>query len=184
MESPGTYLRGFYLDQRSEAMTQADVVPAPIIVMGLGNYLYGDEGIGIHVVERLNNEGGLPAAVEIVDGATLGLNLLATVERAEKLLIIDCVQAGQPPGSIIWLENDAIPRYFAQKLSIHQLGFSEVLALAAWRESLPGEMVLLGLQPAELKWGIELSPAGTLALPKLVAACQRQVQQWLNHPTG
>lgn len=154
----------------------------PVMVMGLGNYLYGDEGLGIHALQRLHQEKSLPEEVELVDGGTLGLNLLDVLEAAQRLIIIDCVDAHQEPGTPVQLNDNEIPRYFTQKMSIHQLGFNEVLALAQLRQTLPEKMILLGIQPANLEWGVELSSTVESAMPQLLSTIKEKVTEWLKNP--
>lgn len=127
-----------------------------VVVMGLGNLLWADEGFGIRVAERLYARYHWPEEVEIVDGGTQGLNLLGYVEQASHLLLLDAIDYGLAPGSLRTYAGEKIPAYLsAKKMSLHQNSFSEVLALADIRGHLPCHIALVGLQPAQLAtWGI------------------------------
>ncbi|RIP13982.1 hydrogenase 1 maturation protease, partial [Salmonella enterica] len=122
-----------------------------VVVMGLGNLLWADEGFGIRVAERLYARYHWPEEVEIVDGGTQGLNLLGYVEQASHLLLLDAIDYGLAPGSLRTYAGEKIPAYLsAKKMSLHQNSFSEVLALADIRGHLPCHIALVGLQPALL----------------------------------
>jgi hydrogenase maturation protease len=114
------------------------------VVLGLGNPLFQDEGLGIHVIHQLM-QGSLAEKADLVDGGTDGLMLLGTVEAAQHLLVIDAIDGGFPPGTIKQWEAEQIPLFTYGKISPHQLGFQEVLALARMRSKFPEQMILLGV---------------------------------------
>jgi hydrogenase maturation protease len=142
------------------------------VVLGLGNLLFSDEGFGIHAVRMLHTQHGSQFPVEWIDGGVLGLNLLPLVEECSHLLVLDAVDAGQPDGALVEMRHDEIPLYIGVKMSEHQIGFQEVLAMAKFRERYPAHLYLVGAQPADLSVGVGLSPAVTATLP---AATQRAV---------
>ena len=116
-----------------------------VVVMGLGNLLWADEGFGVRVAERLYAHYHWPEDVEIVDGGTQGLNLLGYVESASHLLILDAIDYGLEPGTLRTYAGERIPAYLsAKKMSLHQNSFSEVLALADIRGHLPAHIALGG----------------------------------------
>lgn len=113
-----------------------------VVVMGLGNLLWADEGFGVRVAERLYAHYHWPEYVEIVDGGTQGLNLLGYVESASHLLILDAIDYGLEPGTLRTYAGERIPAYLsAKKMSLHQNSFSEVLALVRRRESCRNRIV-------------------------------------------
>ncbi len=138
------------------------------LVLGVGNLLLSDEGLGIHAIRRLLEMDQLPEDVDIVDGGTAGLNLLYYLEGVDHLVIIDAVETGHPPGSIIRLAGDQIPAYMALKVSPHEITLPDFLAAARLRDLYPKEVVVWGMQPATLDVGIELSPALAKQLDTLV----------------
>lgn len=150
-----------------------------IVVLGLGNILYGDEGFGVRVAERLFSRYAFPDNVEIVDAGTQGHPLLAFVERATRLLLLDAVDFGLQPGTIVEKDSTGIPAYLsAHKMSLHQNSFSEVLALAELKDCLPEEIRLIGVQPLDMTYGNTLSPLLLSRLDTLVNMALHQLQAW------
>lgn len=141
----------------------------PIVVIGLGNPLMGDDGLGIAVLERLRARYVLPAEVELVDGGTWGLNLLPVIEDAGVVILIDAIDAGLAPGSPVRIERARLPRYLATKISPHQVDLRDVLGLAELRGTLPDDTVAVGLQPQSIALGDGLSPVLERALDAMTA---------------
>ncbi len=137
------------------------------LVLGLGNVLLSDEGAGVRAVERLLADYELPQSVRALDGGTLGLELLAYVEGVDHLLLLDCVDFGAEPGALLRLEGEEIPQRAGAQLSPHQTGLGELLALARLQGILPPTVVLWGVQPARLDWGVALSEAVEAQVPAL-----------------
>lgn len=126
------------------------VAPA-IVVLGIGNVLWADEGFGIRCIELLQRRYEFADNVQLIDGGTQGLYLIHHVQSADYLIIFDAIDYGLAPGTMRVIENDDVPKYLgAKKMSLHQTGFQEVLALAQLTESYPERVVLIGCQPQEL----------------------------------
>lgn len=138
------------------------------LILGVGNLLLSDEGIGIHAVKKLLETPRLPEDVEIVDGGTAGLNLLYYLEGVDRLVIIDAVETGGPPGTMVRLAGDKIPAYMALKVSPHEITLPDFLAAAKLRDLYPREVVVWGMQPESLEVGIDLSPSLAAKLDTLV----------------
>jgi hydrogenase maturation protease len=149
-----------------------------ITILGIGNTLFSDEGVGIHLLPLLEEELKNDHNIEIIEGLTDGMRLLGPVEDTENLIIIDAINAGKEPGSIITLAGDEIPAYFGIKMSIHQLGFQEVLMAAKLRDRYPKQIVMLGMQPTSLELGLELTETNQKKLSELRHAVINQVKQW------
>lgn len=122
-----------------------------VIVIGLGNPLMGDDGLGLAVLDVLRTGYALPPEVELVDGGTWGINLLPVIEDADELILIDAIDVDQAPGTFVRLEHDRLPRYLATKISPHQVDLRDVLGLAELRGTLPADTVALGMQPASVE---------------------------------
>jgi hydrogenase maturation protease len=148
------------------------------LVLGLGNILLSDEGVGVRVVERLQVRYEFPGDVVVLDGGTLGLDLLPYVERADRLLVVDAVEIGAGPGTQVRLEGDQIPAVFGPKLSPHQVGFADLLDAARLTDCLPEERVLWGLQPGSMQVGLELSPAVNAQVELLVENVLTELRRW------
>lgn len=152
--------------------------PARQVVLGIGNTLNHDEGVGVEAVGRLEALLGGRAGVEYVDGGVMGMNLLILVEECSHLLVLDAADAHRPPGALIELTREQIPLYSGIKLSQHQITFQEVLGLANIRGKLPGHLHLIGAQPADLSLGIGLSLVVEAAMPGLIEKARAVLDAW------
>ena len=139
-----------------------------IVVLGLGNILLSDKGVGVRVVEALAERYTLPATVEVVDGGTAGMDLLNTLAGCDHLLICDAARTGAPPASVVKLAAAEVPALFLTRFSPHQLGLADVLATLVLTDEAPGSVTLVGIVPADLELGIELSPEVAAALEQAV----------------
>ena len=149
------------------------------IVLGLGNMLNRDEGLGLHALKALEQHiAGQASEVEFLDGGVLGLNLLPLVEEASHLLILDAINARKEPGTLIEMKRDEIPLYTGIKLSDHQVTFQEVLGLASFRGKLPEHLHLIGIQPADLSIGVELSPLITTRMSEVLERSETILREW------
>jgi hydrogenase maturation protease len=138
------------------------------IVLGLGNLLMGDEGVGIHVVQRLQ-ELELPPGVEAVDGGTAAFDLILILRDADRVIIVDAVRAGGEAGSIYRFTSGDIEEASHGALSLHQATFQEVLQ-AAELLGIEPEITIIGIEPRRIAPGLELSPELQEALPQVVKA--------------
>jgi len=120
-----------------------------ILVLGIGNILWADEGFGVRAAEALDRDYELPGTVKVMDGGTQGLYLLPYLEAADVLIILDAIDYGLPPGSFRQLRGKDVPAFLgAHKMSLHQTGFQDVLATAQLTGRCPRDLVLIGVQPA------------------------------------
>ena len=138
------------------------------LVLGIGNVLLQDEGVGIHALAELRRRFIFDDDVEFLDGGTAGVELLRYLDGQDRILIIDAVAAGHPPGTVFRVEGEDVPRMFHVRISPHQIGLSDVLATAMISDSLPGEMVMFGVEPAMMTMGLALTPTVEASLEKLV----------------
>ena len=148
------------------------------VVIGLGSPLMGDDGLGLVALERLRGGWHFDPAPAFVDGGTWGMNLLHEIEDATQVILIDAINADRPPGSLLLLERSDLPRFFAMKLSPHQIDMKEVLAVAELRGTLPDRTVAIGLQPERVELSTELSDVVRDGVPSLVARIIRQLEEW------
>lgn len=148
------------------------------LVLGLGNPLMGDDGLGLAVLARLVEEWEFSPPVQLVDGGTWGMNLLPLIEDAEKLILIDAIHTGEEPGTIVELERAAIPRFLAHKLSPHQIDLKEVLALAELRGTLPDTAVAIGAEPATIEMRYHLSPGLEQRVDEIALAVVNRLAAW------
>jgi hydrogenase maturation protease len=150
----------------------------PILVLGLGNPIMGDDGVGIIALEHFRDRFEVGEGVELMDGGTWGMNLLPYIESAGKLLLVDAIRAGLPPGADVFLDGPDLPRILGQKLSAHQVDIVDVLTLAQVRGTLPAVTVALGVEPVTVEMRRDMTPAveqGTHRLPERMAG---QLREW------
>lgn len=148
------------------------------VVLGIGNILLSDEGVGVRVVQDLENQYVFPENVELVDGGVGSFSLLPYIESAEKLLVIDAISGGKPPGTIYKFKGEEIPHQIIEKLSIHELNFSDILNLAKLRGKYPEELVIIGIEPKSLEIGLELSEEVKSNYEKLLNEVLDQLREW------
>lgn len=141
---------------------------AKTLVLGVGNLLLSDDGVGVHVVQRLQERQTLPEDVQVVDGGTCGLDLLHFLEGVQRLIVVDAANMGLPPGSIRRLEGDAVPAFLAQKVSPHEINLPELLFSAKLTGIYPEQVVVLGIQPQSLETSLELTPPVAARVDELV----------------
>jgi hydrogenase maturation protease len=139
----------------------------PVLVLGVGNILLRDEGIGVRAVEALA-EAELPPQVELLDGGTSGLDLVPALVGRRKVVVVDAIAADLEPGSLLRLTPDELEARADGCRSVHDVGVLEALAVARQLEQPPAEVVLIGVVPGDVSWGFELSPAVQERLPELV----------------
>jgi hydrogenase maturation protease len=149
-----------------------------ILVLGLGNLLMSDDSIGVRAVQRLQRDYRVPEGVTLLDGGTLGLDLLPYIELADSLLIIDALEMQAAPGSLFRLEGDAVPRAFASKLSVHQMGLQDLLAVAELQGYAPQNLVVHGIQAGSIEMKLELSTEVAEAMESLNQAIINELIDW------
>lgn len=149
-----------------------------IVVLGLGNLIRSDDGVGIHAIRQLIGDSRVPEDVVLLDGGTLGLELLPAIENATHLLAIDAVNTGAAAGTVVSFDMSEMEPLPGTP-SVHQIGFADLLAVLRLLEKFPQQMILLGVQPQETGWGIRLSNAVQAALPELVDAAIDRLREWI-----
>jgi hydrogenase maturation protease len=147
-----------------------------VLVLGLGNVLLGDDGLGAAAVARLEQNYRVPAGVRLEDGGTLGLSLLGLIAESDHVILVDAIQADSPAGTLIRLEGADVSDAVRDRLSPHQIGVADLLEAARLIESYPATVTLLGLVPDSIDLAVARSSAVTESLDELVAAIVREVQ--------
>ena len=140
----------------------------PLLILGLGNVLLEDDGVGAAAVAQLLNRFDVPEGVRVYDGGTLGLSLLPYVQSADAVILVDAVRADAAPGTLVRLDGDEVGPAVATRLSPHQVGVADLLDGARWLEQYPRRVVLWGLVPASMELAVGLSPAVHASLAALV----------------
>lgn len=150
----------------------------PVVVLGMGNLLRRDEGLGIRALQRLDALYALPPTVQLVDGGTLGLELLSYLEDAERALVLDAALSDASPGTLVQISGDDVPAYFSMRTSPHEIALPDLLAIAKLRGTTPPELVLVGMHPASIELGWDLSEIVASRLDDMVASAAAVLYQW------
>jgi hydrogenase maturation protease len=151
------------------------------VVLGVGNTIFSDDGVGVHAARLLKNDARLPADVSVLDGGTLGLELLAYVCDATRVLFLDAVNSGETPGTLSRMTADELLG-ISSGSNVHQLGVVDLIAAMILVSDAPREIIVLGVQPANTDWGTELSPRIRAALKPLVDAALTELRRWTASP--
>lgn len=149
-----------------------------ITVLGVGNILMQDEGFGVRVVEQLQAQYSFPNNVQILDGGTLGMELLRFLVGTDRLILVDAVNGGSPPGSCYQFNHDEVKAYFKDKVSMHELGIQDVLAVLEVLEKPAKEIKILGVQPLTVDIGLELTPLVAGVVDSTVDKLLMVLQEW------
>ncbi|MBF0209435.1 MAG: HyaD/HybD family hydrogenase maturation endopeptidase [Desulfamplus sp.] len=147
-----------------------------IMVLGVGNILYSDDGFGIRVVERLESEHRFPNNVTIVDGGVLGVNLLGVISGADRLIVVDTILNRGKPGDIHRLEGDEIPNRILGKNSMHQVDLLEALSLCRLIGKAP-KTVIIGVEPQDIETlNPELTPTIAKQIDSVIELILREIE--------
>jgi hydrogenase maturation protease len=148
-----------------------------VVVLGVGNVILADEGVGVRVIEAFERDYVMPPGVNVIDGGTSGMEMLDDMSGLDFLLIVDAIAAGKAPGELVQLRGDEVPVFFRRNLSPHGIGLSDVLASLEFLGAEPKETVILGVQPTSLDLSTELTPTIAARVPELVAQVVDELTQ-------
>jgi hydrogenase maturation protease len=152
--------------------------PRPVLVLGLGNPIMGDDGVGILALEQFRDAFECEACVELMDGGTWGMNLLPYIESAGKLLLVDAIRGGLGAGEDVYVAGPDLPKVLGQKLSAHQVDIVDVLTLCQLRGTLPAHTVALGVEPVRIEMRDGLTPAVARGVGRLPGRMAGQLREW------
>ena len=162
------------MDLAVQPIDKDDTTVAPVLVLGLGNILLQDEGVGVAVIERLQRRYRVPDEVELLDGGTSGMSLLDDIRKREHLIVVDAVRTGKPAGTEVVLIGDEVPSFLCNKVSPHQLALSDVLANLALMNESPRQVTVIGMEPLSLETHLGLSE---LVASRLQSLTERVIEQ-------
>jgi hydrogenase maturation protease len=148
----------------------------PLLVLGVGNILLRDEGVGVRVVEAMEQV-ELPPEVELFDGATAGLDLLDAIADRQKVIIVDAIDGDSEPGTVIRLTLDDLAARMEPRVSLHEIGVLETLAVARQLGIAPDEVVVIGVRPKDVSSGLSLSPQIAGLVPEIVKSVLAELQR-------
>lgn len=148
------------------------------LVLGIGNLLIGDEGVGCRAATELASRFELPVNVECVDGGTAGFELLNMIDGKAHLILIDALKNDQQPGTVVMVEGEHVPKAFLARTTPHQLGICDVLAAAQLSDAMPESLTLYGIEPKQIDVGIGLSPEVEAGMEKTIGAVVQQLRHF------
>jgi hydrogenase maturation protease len=151
-----------------------------VLILGIGNILWGDEGFGVRAVEQLHRLYDTPEDVSVIDGGTQGLYLVHFIEEHDYVLVFDAIDYGLDPGTLKLIRDDAVPKFTgAKKMSLHQTGFQEVLSAAELLGRYPKKLALVGCQPLDLEnWGGPLTSPVRAAIKPAIEIARSLLGEW------
>jgi hydrogenase maturation protease len=146
------------------------------LVLGVGNILLTDEGVGVRVVEAFQQRYVIPEGVDVLDGGTAGMDLLDALSSRSHIVIVDAVRTGAEPGTIVRLAGVDVPALFSNRISPHQLGISDVLAILRLVDQEPEHIALIGIVPFDLELGLALSDGIAAKIDQMVDLVARELR--------
>jgi hydrogenase maturation protease len=147
----------------------------PVLVLGIGNILLQDEGVGVRVIERMQGM-EMPPFVEVVDGGTSGTDLVEVLADRPKVIVIDALDWDEKPGTVFRLSADELAPDEGESISLHQLGLVDTLRITRLLGCEPKEVIVFGIQPRSLRPGLELTPEVAAVVPRVIQAVMAEVQ--------
>ena len=154
--------------ETSPRSTKDPVVGRSVLILGLGNILLQDEGVGVRVVEQLQRQYRISGMVQVLDGGTASMSLAEHIRNRDHLIVVDAVRTGQAPGTVITLSGDEVPAFFQSRVSPHQMGLADTLAVLDLMGEKPAEITVIGVEPKDLDVGLELSDLVSTRVDELV----------------
>jgi hydrogenase maturation protease len=154
--------------ETSPRSTKDPVAGRSVLILGLGNILLQDEGVGVRVVEQLQRQYRISGMVQVLDGGTASMSLAEHIRNRDHLIVVDAVRTGQAPGTVITLNGDEVPAFFQSRVSPHQMGLADTLAVLDLMGEKPAEITVIGVEPLNLDIGLELSDLVSTRVDELV----------------
>jgi hydrogenase maturation protease len=148
------------------------------LIVGIGNYIMTDDAAGIHAVNALRKAYTFPEGVELIDGGTKGIELLPYLEDCRRLMLIDAVDFREPPGTVRIIEGGEMKAFLDLKFSVHQIGITDMLFALDFKGIKPPEMCLVGIQPASLETGTEMTGAVSARFGDLLDTAISRLGDW------
>lgn len=179
-------LAGSGLDEPSTTSRDGDATRGGVmdsrntLILGIGNPLMTDDGIGVHVARLLATDPDRPADVKCLDGGTLGYLLVGEINATNNLIVVDAAQLDSPPGTVAVFENDDMDRFLNThpNRSVHEVGLADLMTMALLSDRWPERRALIAVQPCDASWGTELSAEVAHSVPKLCEKTWGLLASW------
>ena len=166
-QSPRIDLRAIYDDYDNS-----------IVVLGVGNILLTDEGLGVHVVKELKENYNFTPEISLIDGGTMGMELLTYMRGMKRILLIDAINGGEAPGTVYEFPHRELEQYFTEHISVHEVGMQDILRIRAIQENPLEDAIVIGVEPESLEIGFAPSAAVQQALPEVKARVLSVLRGW------
>ena len=154
-----------------------------VLILGIGNTLLSDEGIGVHVMQQMRKACGEHPCIEYLDGGTLSFTLADPIARADGLIVVDAARMHSPPGTVKVFHNEAMDSYLSgNRQSVHEVSLTDLLDIARLTESLPEQMCLVGIEPDCLDWGDQPSERVRLSVEPAIQEIMSILADWDIYP--
>ena len=150
----------------------------PIVLLGVGNILLTDEGFGVHVVNQLREDYVFNPPITIIDGGTMGMELLSYMRGMTKLLLVDAINGGNSPGTIYEFPHEEMNNYFTDAISVHEVGMQDILRIRALQEDPLEDAVVIGVEPESLELGLDLSESTQAVVEEVKERVLAVLQSW------
>lgn len=153
---------------------------ADTLILGLGNDLLSDEGVGVHAVRHIESQQAAPPNVLVLDGGTLSFTLAGPIAEARNLIVIDAAQVGGAPGSVRLFRDGEMDDFLnaAGRRSVHEVGLIDLMAISRLTDSLPQRRALIGVQPGRVDWGERPTAAVEQAIPEVCRLALELAREW------
>ena len=149
-----------------------------IVLLGVGNILLTDEGLGVHVVKDIKESFTFTPAITIIDGGTMGMELLTYMRGMKKILLVDAINGGEPAGTVYEFTHKELEQYFTEHISVHEVGMQDILRIRAIQEEPLEDAVVIGVEPESLEIGFEPSEVVQRVLPEVKDRVLNVLRQW------
>ena len=156
-------------------MSESLAIKEPVLVLGVGNILQQDDGVGVHVIEMIRDT-VVSSNVAVCDGGTAGLDLISIIDNRRILVVVDAVDGGEEPGTVYRFTPEDIDEPHLRFDSLHQVGLLETLRMAAMTGRGPMRTVIVGVQPEVVDWGMTLSPTVEKQLPRIINQVRKEIE--------
>lgn len=165
-------------EQAKRASIKPDAPTCGAAVIGVGNVLLSDEGFGVHVVTELRRRYRFEPEIQLIDGGTMGMELLGFMEPFERLILIDAIEGNKPAGTLFWLDNSKVQHYFTQSVSAHEVGVQDLLFIRSMSTTPIKEAAVIGVQPVSLEPALELTDEVSAQVEPAIEHCLTQLAEW------
>ena len=153
-------------------------INSTITLLGVGNILLSDEGLGVHIVNQFKEDYVCNPPVNVIDGGTMGMELLSYMRGMKKLILVDAINGGEVAGTVYEFPHEEMNTYFTDRISVHEVGMQDILRIRALQEDPLEDATVVGIEPSSLELGLEMTPVVASSIPKVIEIIRRILTEW------